>query len=119
MPGVFIAQITVIGGKYNDRVVQKFLPAQCLKDLSDIINYHHESLDGSGYPEGIRGGEIPIAARIVKIADYWDAITSKRPYRDPIPVEKAMEMLSSEAGLGRVEGDFVEALFRQVEKFPL
>lgn len=94
-------------------------PISSLAGIMDIVHYHHENLDGTGYPNGLKGEEIPLFARIVKIADYWDAITSKRPYRDPIPVEKAMEMLSSEAGRGRVEGDFVEALFRQVEKYPL
>ncbi len=68
-------------------------PISSLKDLTDIVRSHHECLDGSGYPDGLKDGEIPLAARIVKIADFWDAITSKRPYRDPMPFEKAVQAL--------------------------
>jgi len=73
-------------------------PISSLKDLTDIVRYHHENLDGSGYPEGIEGDGIPLPARIVRIADYWDAITSKRPYRAPMPYDKARSVLGAEAG---------------------
>lgn len=53
-----------------------------LKNANDIIKYHHESYDGKGYPEGLKGNEIPYLARIVTIVDAFDAMTSKRPYRE-------------------------------------
>jgi putative two-component system response regulator len=92
-------------------------PISSLKDLTDIIHYHHESLDGSGYPDGLQGGEIPIAARIVKIADYWDAITSFRPYRDPMSFETATAVLREERGK-RVDPELVDIFFSHLAKNP-
>ncbi|RMG33860.1 MAG: response regulator [Gammaproteobacteria bacterium] len=59
---------------------------------------HHERWDGSGYPHGLAGEEIPEAARIVAIADVFDALTMRRPYKEPWPVEKALETLQQDAG---------------------
>lgn len=58
---------------------------------TDIIRYHHERYDGHGYPLGIGGIEIPILSRIITLADSYDAMTSDRPYRDGLPVDKAIE----------------------------
>jgi HD-GYP domain-containing protein (c-di-GMP phosphodiesterase class II) len=55
---------------------------QALSPLADVIRSHHERLDGSGYPNGLAGDEIPLLARIIAVADTYDALTSKRPYRD-------------------------------------
>ena len=93
-------------------------PISSLTDIIDIIHFHHENLDGTGYPEGLRRDEIPLNARIVKIADYWDAITSARPYRDPMPFEKAAGILRAEAKSNKVEHEFVEALLDQVTPVP-
>ena len=59
---------------------------------------HHEKWDGSGYPNGVAGEDIPIEARIISIADVFDALTSVRPYKDAWPVEKAVEHLRAQAG---------------------
>ncbi|WP_343628916.1 HD domain-containing phosphohydrolase, partial [Roseateles sp.] len=59
---------------------------------------HHEKWDGSGYPEGLAGDSIPIEARIVAIADVFDALTSIRPYKPAWPVEQAVEHLRAQAG---------------------
>ncbi len=69
-----------------------------------IIRAHHERLDGSGYPDGLRGGDIPLEARIVAVADILDAITSTRPYRAGTSVDSAFEIL---AGLENREVDTV------------
>ena len=63
-----------------------------------VAQYHHEKWDGSGYPEGLAGEDIPIEARIVAVADVFDALTSKRPYKEAWPVEKAVALLKEEAG---------------------
>ena len=94
-------------------------PISSLKHITDIIHYHHENLDGSGYPDGLVGEEIPLHARIVKIADYWDAITSTRPYRKPMSHDKAMEILRSEATNNKVEFDLVNALFSRISLLPV
>jgi putative two-component system response regulator len=67
--------------------------AQCPETVINIINYHHERYDGLGYPEGKRGTDIPLEARIVATADIFDALSSDRPYRKAFPVEKALSML--------------------------
>ena len=71
---------------------------------------HHEKLDGSGYPEGLKLNEIPIGARIIAVADFFEAVTSKRHYRDPIPVKKAFEMLYEESE-ERLDKKVVDAFF--------
>ncbi len=60
--------------------------------------HHHERYDGRGYPERLRAGEIPIEARIIAVADAYEAMTGLRPYRDPISVEEAMVELQANAG---------------------
>lgn len=64
----------------------------------EIAESHHEHYDGAGYPAGLAGSDIPLAARIVAVADVFDALTSQRPYKNAWPVEKALAMLESEAG---------------------
>ncbi len=63
------------------------------KDLIRIIRYHHENYDGSGYPEGLVGSEIPIGARIIRVCDVYSALTSDRPYRSRFSDEEAMALM--------------------------
>ena len=69
-----------------------------LKDLIPIVKYHHERIDGKGYPEHLTGDKIPLAARIVAVADAYHALISDRPYRKGLGIEKACEILSSGMG---------------------
>ena len=64
----------------------------------DVIAFHHERWDGTGYPWGLGGAQIPLAARIFTIADRFDALTSERPYRKGIPLQRALAELKLEAG---------------------
>lgn len=73
-------------------------PNEALRDLIPIVKYHHERLDGKGYPEGLKGNEIPLAARIVSVADAYHALVSDRPYRKGMPIEKACAILKEGAG---------------------
>ncbi len=76
--------------------------------LTEMVRHHHERLDGSGYPDGLRGDEIPLGARIIAVADTFDAITSARPYRDASPHRRALEILREESGT-RLDPDVVKA----------
>ncbi|MCR6630844.1 MAG: HD-GYP domain-containing protein [Magnetospirillum sp.] len=69
-----------------------------LADAAAVVGGHHEKVDGSGYPAGLRGDDIPIPARIFAIADVFDALTSRRPYKEPFPLEQALAMLDDGAG---------------------
>lgn len=78
-----------------DKVLQ---PNISLRDLIPIVKYHHERIDGCGYPDGLKGNEIPLAARIVAIADTYHALTSDRPYRNGMSIEQAISILEEGAG---------------------
>ena len=69
-------------------------PSKYLQMGAEIALSHHEKFDGSGYPYGLMGEDIPISARIVAVADVYDALTSERPYKNAWPVKKAMEYLN-------------------------
>ena len=62
-----------------------------------IAAAHHERLDGKGYPKGLKGDELPLGARIIAVADFYDAITSHRHYRQPLMADEALELLMNEA----------------------
>ena len=67
-------------------------------ELTAIVRHHHERLDGRGYPDGLRGDEIPLGARIIAVADTFDALTSERPYRSARPHKEALLVLRAESG---------------------
>jgi putative two-component system response regulator len=76
----------------------------------DIIYYHHEKLDGSGYPAGLKADDIPVGAKIMTVADIYDALTSDRPYRKAMSREKALEILQQEVSEGKLDRQIVEYL---------
>jgi len=82
-----------------------------LAEAAPIIRAHHERLDGSGYPDGLRGDEISIEARIVAVADVWDALTCDRPYRKAMTAQEAAEILLAETG-HHLDPGCVEMLLR-------
>lgn len=71
-----------------------------LQPVLPIIRHHHERLDGSGYPDGLQGNEIPLTARILQIADVYDALTTVRPYKDAMPGEQALAVMATEVDRG-------------------
>jgi len=73
-------------------------PLRSLIGIRDVVLYHHERYDGKGYPFGLKGDGIPLYARIIAIADSYDAMTSKRPYRDALSQEVAIQELENNAG---------------------
>ncbi len=87
-----------------------------LRTVPEIAASHHEKLDGSGYPDGIRGSDISPGARIVAVADIFDALTAARPYRTPDPDHVAIEMLKQSAAEGQLDPTVVEALERALPR---
>ncbi|MGB9612304.1 MAG: HD-GYP domain-containing protein [Bryobacteraceae bacterium] len=88
-------------------------PLKTLAPVLPIIRHHHERWDGSGYPDGLRGEQIPLLARILQIADIFDALTSERPYKPALPVSEALAVLDEEARRGWRDPALVN-LFRRL-----
>ena len=68
------------------------------KDIIPIVKYHHEKYDGHGYPEGLKGNDIPLLARIISLADTFDAMTSNRSYRNALPIDIAKSEIEKYSG---------------------
>jgi HD-GYP domain-containing protein (c-di-GMP phosphodiesterase class II) len=79
--------------------------------LRNIAEHHHEAINGSGYPDGLAGDAIPIEARIIAVADVFDALTSHRPYKERWSNDEAIAMLRRLVGI-RLDKDCVEALIK-------
>ncbi len=88
-------------------------PMKSLAGVLPIIRSHHERWDGSGYPDGLAGNRIPIGARILQVADVYDALTTVRPYKDAIPHDAAIAILSDEADRGWWDRELV-SLFKSL-----
>jgi len=90
---VIMKQHTTIGAE-----ILKDASADFIKLAADIALTHHEKWDGNGYPQGLKGSNIPLAGRIVALADVFDALTSERPYKAPFPLEKALAIIKDGQG---------------------
>ena len=86
-----------------------------LKEAKNLATYHHERWDGSGYPSGLKGEEIPLSARVMAVADVYDALISDRVYKKAIPPQEALEIIYSEAGT-HFDPDIVRILRRYVQR---
>lgn len=100
-------QHTVIG----DRLCGEL---RSLRSVRPIVRHHHERLNGSGYPDALRGDAIPLVAQITGIVDVFDALTTARPYKAALPVELACEELAAEAARGWRRSDLVDTFNRLV-----
>jgi cyclic di-GMP phosphodiesterase len=89
--------------------------SELLRMAATIALTHHEWFDGSGYPRGLRGEEIPLVGRIAAVADVFDALLSDRPYRPALSVEETMEMIASERG-AHFDPAVVDALLESVDE---
>ena len=98
-------QHTIIG----DRLCGEL---RSLRHVRPIVRHHHERLDGSGYPDGLRGSAITVPAQIMGVVDVFDALTTVRPYKGALPAERAYEELTAEAERGWRDRELVDALVR-------
>lgn len=96
-----IAQHPIIG----ERICE---PLRSFRRVLPIIRHHHEKLDGSGYPDGLAGEEIPITARIMTTVDVYDSLTTDRPYRSALSVEEAFSIMQHEVKNGWWDSHLVE-----------
>jgi putative two-component system response regulator len=92
-------------------------PLRSLSEVIPLIRWHHERLNGRGYPDGLAGDDIPVAVRILSIADVYDALASERPYRAALSHARCQEVLDEEAAGGSLDPELVRA-FREVINFP-
>jgi HD-GYP domain-containing protein (c-di-GMP phosphodiesterase class II) len=84
--------------KHPGYAYEMFLPIEFLRPALDIPFCHHERWDGTGYPRQLKAEQIPLPARVFAVADVWDALTTKRPYREAWTEEKALEYITTNAG---------------------
>ncbi len=82
-------------------------PLRSFRHVLPIIRSHHEKWDGSGYPDGLKGEQIPLTARILQITDIYDALTTDRPYRKALPLEKALATMREEVKRGWWDGSLL------------
>jgi putative two-component system response regulator len=97
-PGPLTEEEWVIMRKHPVYAYELLRQISFLLPALDIPYYHHEKWDGSGYPTGLHGEDIPLAARIFAIVDVWDALLSDRPYRDALPKKQVIEYIQGESG---------------------
>ncbi len=86
-------------------------PIQFLGKASEIVHQHHERMNGSGYPLGLRGEDICLGARIIAVCDVYEGVTSYRPYRKPMQPERVIEVLREESG-PKLDPDCVDAFLK-------
>jgi putative two-component system response regulator len=97
---------------HSERGEQICRPMQCLEQVLPIIRAHHERWDGSGYPDGLRGQEIPLLAQIVQLADIFDALTTPRPYKPSYTTQEALTTMWRETHQGWRNPDLMHLFFR-------
>ena len=89
---------TTAGKEIMEHAINTVQGGSYLKEARNMAGYHHERWDGKGYPEGLHGEVIPLSARIMSVADVFDALTSRRIYKPPFPLEQALDILRQGAG---------------------
>ena len=104
------------GGVIVRKVLDGVTDEDYLSFASDIAVYHHERWDGKGYPEGLAGESIPLAARIMAIADVFDALVSERCYKKPVSADEAFRVIAEESG-SHFDPLLAEVFLRYRDKF--
>ena len=107
---------TTIGGQCLKKIEECLGSSNFLHMAREIAFYHHECWDGSGYPSGLSGEKIPLSARIVAVADIYEALSSRRVYKPPFPHEKCVEIIRNEAGK-QLDPGLVEVFLKVESRF--
>ncbi|MCL2079302.1 MAG: response regulator [Oscillospiraceae bacterium] len=111
-----IRQHCEIGRRAIDRIIEKTGDDTFLQHAKRFASYHHEKWDGSGYPRGLRGEEIPLEGRIMAIADVYDALVSERPYKKPFTHDEAVHTIQKDSGT-HFDPKIVEAFLNVADDF--
>jgi putative two-component system response regulator len=112
-PGPLSSEETAVMRKHPIVGERICAPLRTFRLVLPIIRHHHEKHDGSGYPDGLRGSEIPLTAAILQLADVYDALTTNRPYRTASPPAIALQIMEEEAALGWWDRDLFD-MFRSM-----
>ena len=91
-------------------------PLKSLSDIIPMIRHHHEWFNGAGHPDGLKGDDIPLGAKMISIADTYDAMTSSRPYRDAMKKEKALAIMESEKDSGQWDPELLTVFLKMMSK---
>jgi len=102
-PGRLNTQETEVMRQHPIAGEQICAPLKSLRPILPLIRHHHERMDGTGYPDRLYGGEIPLKARVLQVADVYDALINDRPYREALSSEEALEILHQEAMRGWID----------------
>ncbi len=113
-PGALTEEEWVIMRKHPQFTYEMLNPIEYLRPALDIPYCHHEKWDGSGYPRGLKDGEIPAAARLFAVVDVWDALTSDRPYRPAWSKQEALDYIRAQSGK-HFDPQAVELFFQVIE----
>lgn len=84
------------------------------RKLAPIVRAHHENMDGTGYPDGLKGDEIPKEAQLIKVADVYDALTQKRQYKEGFRISQALEIMVDDVRRGKMSGEYLSYLLMVV-----
>lgn len=110
----YMEKHSMLGGQTFHKIRKKFPENEFLKIAEEMALYHHERWDGSGYPTGIKGEEIPLCSRVMSIVDTYDALTSERPYKPPFSHEKSMAIIVEGRGT-QFDPDLVDEFVKHGE----
>ena len=116
-PGLFNTQDRKIMMMHPTMGAKIFSRQACDHDIIDIIHHHHERLDGSGYPDHLQAGEISLLTRIAMVADSYEAMIARRPYKKSMSRADALSSLRQEAESGRLDGEIVNRLAKVTESW--
>ena len=114
-PGELTAEEWVVMRSHSSRGEEICRHLRSMRRVLPIIRHHHEKWDGSGYPDGLRGEQIPVLARVLQVADIYDALTSPRPYKPAFQPHEAIRTIQAETDRGWRDPHIVK-LFLRIHK---
>ena len=115
-PGPFDAQERLLMHRHCFDTWQLLKRISGFEEIARIAAMHHETLDGQGYPRGLSGAEVPRTARLIAVADVFQALVQNRPYRQPMPLTQAIEVMAQLVARGKLDPELVGLLFLHAEE---